>query len=172
MKLKFLVPVIAKTYNPNPLKTTEIIQDELGKVGIKIKIVFIDSKSLYKKNNGEYDMILDGWLIKNNDPDRVFRPLLSCQKKNFDTNWNTWCNQYFDNILNKPLTHQNIRFRTNYYYQAQLLVNTELPILTLAYSLHVEAYRHNIISLLNSSCGNSYFANVYHEKSSNIIYNY
>ncbi|WMY95819.1 MAG: ABC transporter substrate-binding protein SapA [Arsenophonus sp.] len=169
--LKLLVPVVAQSYNPSPLKTAELIQDDLEKVGIKIKIYLIDENLLHKRINYEYDMILAGWSLKNNDPDGFFRPLFSCEGINSYTNWSKWCNLYFDKILNKALINQNIEFRINYYHQAQLLLKKELPILPLAYSLYLQAYSYNIKGLITGSFDNLYFANVYRDKSSNISCN-
>ncbi|WMY96797.1 MAG: ABC transporter substrate-binding protein SapA [Arsenophonus sp.] len=169
--LKFLVPVVAQSYNPSPLKTAELIQDDLKKIGIKTKIYLIDKNSLYKKNNYEYNMILDGLSLKNNDPDGFFRPLFSCEGINSYTNWSKWCNLHFNNIINKAIINQNIKFRINYYHQAQLLLKKELPILPLAYSLNLQAYRHNIKGLTTDPFGNPSFTNLYQDKSSNIFCN-
>ncbi|WMY96584.1 MAG: ABC transporter substrate-binding protein SapA [Arsenophonus sp.] len=169
--LKLLVPFVAQSYNPSPLKTAELIQDDLEKIGIKTKIYLIDGNSLHKKINYEYDMILDGWSLENSDPDGFFRPLFSCEGINSYTNWSKWCNLYFDKILNRALINQNIEFRINYYNQAQLLLKKELPILPLAYSLHLQAYRQNIKGLITDSFGNLSFTNVYRDKSSNISCN-
>ncbi|MGP1928688.1 MAG: ABC transporter substrate-binding protein SapA [Arsenophonus sp. NC-WZS1-MAG3] len=169
MKLDLLVPVISESYNPSPLKTAELIQADLAKVGIKMNILPIEGSLLKNKlSNQNYHMVLNGWSTDSNDPDSFFRPLLSCQAIDLHTNWSKWCNSYFDEILRKALVSQNILSRINYYHKAQSLLAKELPILPLAYSLYIQVYRYDIKGLVITAFGNSSFAEVYRDRSSKI----
>lgn len=164
MKLDIWVPVISQSYNPSPLKTAELIQADLAKVGIKMNIHPVEGNLLENKlSDRNYDMILDGWSTDSNDPDSFFRPLLSCAAKESHTNLSKWCNPYFDELLRKALVSQSISSRINYYHQAQSLLAKELPVLPLAYSLHLQAYRYDIKGLVISAFGNSSFAGVYRD---------
>lgn len=166
MKLDILVPVISQSYNPSPLKTAELIQADLAKVGIKMNIHPVEGNLLENKlSDRNYDMILDGWSKDSNDPDSFFRPLLSCAAKESHTNLSKWCNPYFDELLRKALVSQSISSRINYYHQSQSLLAKELPVLTLAYSLHLQAYSYDIKGLVISAFGNSSFAGVYRDGS-------
>ncbi|MFS1563992.1 MAG: ABC transporter substrate-binding protein SapA [Candidatus Arsenophonus phytopathogenicus] len=166
IKLDIWVPVISQSYNPSPLKTAELIQADLAKVGIKMNIHPIEGNLLENKlSDRNYDMILDGWSTDSNDPDSFFRPLLSCAAKESHTNLSKWCNPYFDELLSKALVSQSISSRINYYHQAQSLLAKELPVLPLAYSLHLQAYRYDIKGLVISAFGNSSFAGVYRDGS-------
>lgn len=166
MKLDIWVPVISQSYNPSPLKTAELIQADLAKVGIKMNIHPVEGNLLENKlSDRNYDMILDGWSTDSNDPDSFFRPLLSCAAKESHTNLSKWCNPYFDELLRKALVSQSISSRINYYHQAQSLLAKELPVLPLAYSLHLQAYRYDIKGLVISAFGNSSFAGVYRDGS-------
>ncbi|MGP1933768.1 MAG: ABC transporter substrate-binding protein SapA [Arsenophonus sp. NC-XBC3-MAG3] len=169
MKLDLLVPVISQSYNPSPLKTAELIQADLEKVGIKMNILPVEGNLLKNKiSNQKYHMVLNGWSTDSNDPDSFFRPLLSCQAIDLHTNWSKWCNSYFDEILRKALVSQNISSRINYYHKAQSLLAKELPILPLAYSLYIQVYRYDIKGLIITAFGNSSFAKVYRDGSSKI----
>ncbi|WP_052044832.1 ABC transporter substrate-binding protein SapA [Candidatus Arsenophonus nilaparvatae] len=166
MKLDIWVPVISQSYNPSPLKTAELIQADLAKVGIKMNIHPVEGNLLENKlSDRNYDMILDGWSTDSNDPDSFFRPLLSCAAKESHTNLSKWCNPYFDELLREALVSQSISSRINYYHQAQSLLAKELPVLPLAYSLHLQAYRYDIKGLVISAFGNSSFAGVYRDGS-------
>lgn len=166
MKLDLWVPVISQSYNPSPLKTAELIQADLAKVGIKMDIHPVEGNLLENKlNDRNYDMVLDGWSTDSNDPDSFFRPLLSCPAIESHTNLSQWCNPYFDELLRKALVSQSISSRINYYHQAQSLLAKELPVLPLAYSLHLQAYRYDIKGLVISAYGNSSFAGVYRDES-------
>ncbi|MFS1538329.1 MAG: ABC transporter substrate-binding protein [Candidatus Phlomobacter fragariae] len=162
MKLDLWVPIISQSYNPSPLKTVELIQAELAKVGIKINIHPAEGNLLENKlTDRNYDMVLNGWSTDSNDQNSFFRPILSCPAIESNTNWNKWCNSSFDEILRKALLKKSISSRINYYHQAQLLLTKELPVLPLAYSLHLQAYRYDIKGLVISAFGNSPFAGVY-----------
>lgn len=166
MKLDLWVPVISQSYNPSPLKTAELIQADLAKVGIKMDIHPVEGNLLENKlNDRNYDMVLDGWSTDSNDPDSFFRPLLSCPAIESHTNLSQWCNPYFDELLRKALVSQSFSSRINYYHQAQSLLAKELPVLPLAYSLHLQAYRYDIKGLVISAFGNSSFAGVYRDES-------
>ncbi|RXK32933.1 peptide ABC transporter substrate-binding protein SapA [Arsenophonus endosymbiont of Bemisia tabaci Asia II 3] len=168
MKLDILVPVISQSYNPSPLKTAELIQADLAKVGIKMNIHPVEGNLLENKlSDRNYDMILAGWSTDSNDPDSFFRPLLSCAAKELHANLSKWCNPYFDELLRQALVSQSISSRINYYHQAQSLLAKELPVLPLAYSLHLQAYRYDIKGLVISAFGNSSFAGVYRDGSIN-----
>ena len=114
----------------------------------------------------KHDLTLTGWATDSNDPDSFFRPLLSCAAIASQTNYAHWCNSGFDELLHKALLSQQLANRIEYYDQAQTLLSHELPVLPLAYSLRLQAYRYDIKGLVLSPFGNASFAGVYRETAS------
>ncbi len=111
-----------------------------------------------------HDLTLSGWATDSNDPDSFFRPLLSCAAINSQTNFAHWCNPEFDSVLRKALSSQQLSSRIDAYDEAQNILAKELPILPLASSLRLQAYRYDIKGLVLSPFGNASFAGVSREK--------
>lgn len=112
----------------------------------------------------EHDLTLSGWATDSNDPDSFFRPLLSCAAIHSQTNLAHWCDPKFDSVLRKALSSQQLAARIEAYDEAQSILAQELPILPLASSLRLQAYRYDIKGLVLSPFGNASFAGVYREK--------
>lgn len=164
LHLKLWVPTASQAYNPSPLKTAELIQTDLGQVGIRVDIVPVEGRfqeaRLMERN---HDLTLTGWATDSNDPDSFFRPLLSCAAIRSQTNYAHWCNPAFDELLQNALLSQQLSQRIDSYQQAQKILEQELPVLPLASSLRLQAYRHDIRGLVLSPFGNASFAGVYRE---------
>ncbi len=166
LTLHLWVPVVSQSYNPSPLKTAELIQADLGQIGIKVIIVPVEGRfqeaRLMEMN---HDLTLSGWSTDSNDPDSFFRPVLSCAAIHSQTNYAHWCNPQFDGLLHQALLSQQLSQRIDYYQQAQAILEKELPVLPLASSLRLQAYRYDIRGLVLSPFGNSSFAGVYRDDS-------
>ena len=131
-------------------------------------------KTLYEPAEGRFqearlmdmshDLTLSGWATDSNDPDSFFRPLLSCAAIHSQTNLAHWCDPKFDSVLRKALSSQQLAARIEAYDEAQSILAQELPILPLASSLRLQAYRYDIKGLVLSPFGNASFAGVYREK--------
>ena len=60
-----------QVYNPAPLKTAELIKEDLNNVGVNVTIRSVTRTFLIdqlNKKSEDYDMILTGWLAGNLDP--------------------------------------------------------------------------------------------------------
>ena len=114
-------------------------------------------------NAMNHDLTLTGWATDSNDPDSFFRPLLSCAAIGSQTNYAHWCNRDFDAVLQKALASQQLSSRVDAYSEAQHILARELPVLPLASSLRLQAYRYDIKGLVLSPFGNSSFAGVSRE---------
>jgi cationic peptide transport system substrate-binding protein len=162
--LHLWVPIISQSYNPSPLKTAELIQADLAQVGIKVIIVPVEGRfqeaRLMEMN---HDLTLSGWSTDSNDPDSFFRPVLSCAAIRSQTNYAHWCSPEFDALLHQALLSQQLSQRIDYYQQAQAILEKQLPVLPLASSLRLQAYRYDIKGLVLSPFGNSSFAGVYRD---------
>jgi cationic peptide transport system substrate-binding protein len=111
-----------------------------------------------------HDLTLSGWATDSNDPDSFFRPLLSCAAIASQTNFAHWCNREFDDVLQKALLSQQLSSRMDAYKEAQRILARELPVLPLASSLRLQAYRYDMKGLVLSPFGNASFAGVSREK--------
>lgn len=124
-----------QVYNPAPLKTAELIKEDLNNVGVNITIRSVTRTFLIdqlNKKSENYDMILTGWLAGNLDPDSFMRPILSCNVASEMTNLSNWCDEDFDQLMDKALDSPNLWERAHVYNQAQELILSKLPIVPLA----------------------------------------
>ncbi|MEI9748062.1 ABC transporter substrate-binding protein SapA [Moellerella wisconsensis] len=164
LKLDLWVPVSSQSFNPSPLKMAELIQADLAQIGITMNIRPVEGRFLENQlMDRAHDMTLAGWSTDSNDPDSFFRPLLSCAAINSQTNLSHWCDPAFDEILHKALLTQQLAARIDYYHQAQAILAQDLPILPLAYSLRLQAYRYDMKGLVISAFGNASFAGAYRD---------
>ncbi|AHG18227.1 ABC transporter substrate-binding protein [Chania multitudinisentens RB-25] len=164
LDLTLWVPTASQSYNPSPLKTAELIQADLAQIGINVTIMPVEGRfqeaRLMEMN---HDLTLTGWATDSNDPDSFFRPLLSCAAIRSQTNYAHWCDPGFDELLQDALLSQQLAQRIEKYQQAQKILQQQLPILPLASSLRLQAYRYDIKGLVLSPFGNASFAGVYRE---------
>ncbi|AWH87370.1 ABC transporter substrate-binding protein SapA [Limnobaculum parvum] len=166
LQLHLWVPTASQAYNPSPLKMAELLQADLAKVNIKVTIVPVEGRfQELSLSDDTHDLTLTGWTTDSNDPDSFFRPLLSCAGIDSQTNYARWCNQEFDQLLSNGVTSQDLSMRIETYTKAQKILAQELPVLPLASSLRIQAYRYDIKGLVLSPLGNVSFAGVYREKS-------
>ena len=124
-----------QVYNPAPLKTAELIKEDLNNVGVNVTIRSVTRTFLIdqlNKRSENYDMILTGWLAGNLDPDSFMRPILSCNAASEMTNLSNWCDEDFDQLMDKALDSPNLWERAHVYNQAQELILSKLPIVPLA----------------------------------------
>ncbi|ROR14907.1 ABC transporter substrate-binding protein SapA [Erwinia sp. JUb26] len=164
LHLTLWVPSASQAWNPSPMKTAELLQADLAQIGVRVTIVQVDGRfqeaRLMEMN---HDLTLTGWSTDSNDPDSFFRPLLSCAAIASQTNYAHWCNPEFDDLVHRALLSQQLATRIDYYDRAQALLAKELPVLPLAYSLRLQAYRHDIKGLVLSPFGNASFAGVHRD---------
>jgi len=164
LHLKMLVPIASEPWNPSQLKTAELIQADLARIGVHVDVEPVEGR--FQENQlmaMNHDLTLAGWSTDSNDPDSFFRPMLSCAAIESGTNYAHWCDESFDDTLHLALLSQQLSGRIDYYRQAQQILAQQLPILPLASSLRLQAYRYDIKGLVLSPFGNSSFAGVYRD---------
>ncbi|PDO89918.1 ABC transporter substrate-binding protein SapA [Kosakonia sacchari] len=165
LTLQLWVPTSSQAWNPSPLKTAELIQADMAQVGVKVVIVPVEGRFQEARlMDMNHDLSLAGWATDSNDPDSFFRPMLSCAAINSQTNFAHWCNREFDEVLQKALASQQLAARIDDYDEAQQILARELPVLPLASSLRLQAYRYDIKGLVLSPFGSASFAGVSREK--------
>lgn len=164
LNLQLWVPASSQAWNPSPLKTAELIQADMAQAGVKVTIVPVEGRFQEARlMDMNHDLTLSGWATDSNDPDSFFRPLLSCAAIRSQTNFAHWCNREFDEVLQKALSSQQLASRIDAYDRAQNILAQELPVLPLASSLRLQAYRYDMKGLVLSPFGNASFAGVSRE---------
>jgi dipeptide transport system substrate-binding protein len=126
---------VARPYNPNGKKMGELMQADLAKIGIKVKLVTYDWPTyLAKAHKGEHQMLQMGWTTDNGDPDNFMNILLSCGAIGSGSNASRWCDKDYDKIVNKAKTVSDIKTRTALYIKAQELFKKEAVWVTIAHA--------------------------------------
>ncbi|QSX31240.1 ABC transporter substrate-binding protein [Shewanella cyperi] len=126
---------VARAYNPNALKTAELIQADLAKIGVKVNIISYDwSVFSQKLSHSDYDSVLIGWNADNSDPDNFFTPLLSCASVESGSNRSRWCNTEFDAMVRAAKAINDIRARTALYHEAEAMLAEQAPMMSFAHA--------------------------------------
>lgn len=161
LELRLWVPTSSQAWNPSPLKTAELIQADMAQIGVRVIIVPVEGRFQEARlMDMNHDLTLAGWATDSNDPDSFFRPMLSCAAIRSQTNYARWCDPAFDSVLQKALATQQLASRIEAYDEAQNILAKELPVLPLASSLRLQAYRYDMKGLVLSPFGNASFAGV------------
>lgn len=150
---------VQRIYNPNAIKTAELIQGQLAQVGIKVNIISYGwSVFIGKLASFEYDSVLLGWTADNADPDNFFRPLFSCAALASGGNRTNWCSEELDLLFTKGISITNRKQRTKIYHQALEQLNKQLPLIPLAHALRFQVKSRNIHGMPLNPYGGIAFA--------------
>lgn len=142
---------VSRPYNPNGKKMGELMQADLSKVGIKLKLVTYDWPTyLAKARKGDHQMLQVGWTTDNGDPDNFMGTLLTCSAIPGGGNMSRWCDKAYDSVIAKAKTVTDIKARTAQYFIAQKLFEKQAPWVPLAHATvsrgiakSVEGYKIN-----------------------------
>ncbi|ENY70547.1 ABC transporter substrate-binding protein SapA [Aeromonas diversa] len=163
-EMRLLAPVGSRSYNPDPLKTAQLIRNDLALIGVKVKIQKLEQSVLdHAIDNGRYDAVLGGWQADNNDPDNFFRQLLGCQAIASGSNMSRWCSPSFEQLLDDAVSTQQLGFRIRNYYYAQKVLAQEVPLIPLAHALQTQASRYDIQGVQMNPLGGTLFNGAYQE---------
>ncbi|MGB2079149.1 MAG: ABC transporter substrate-binding protein, partial [Vibrio sp.] len=134
-----------KAHNPSPKKTAELIQANFAKLGIQVDV--LQDRERMRRNitaDNQADMVLSGWTAATQDPDTLYRPLLSCQAYQAGLNMSNWCNPKFDrllNLANQSLTRDE---QQSYYQQVSQVLRQSVPMIPIAHSLQYRVYHSSL----------------------------
>lgn len=130
---------VSRPYNPAGKKLAELMQSDLAKVGIKVKISSFDWPTyLEKARKGEHQMIQLGWTGDNGDPDNFLNVLLGCGAIESGSNVARWCHKPYNEIVAQAREITEQSRRAELYKKAQVIFKEQLPWVTLA---HAKVYR-------------------------------
>ena len=152
---------VARIYNPNTLKTAELIQADLATIGVNVNIINYDwSVFSQKLSRSDYDSVLIGWNADNSDPDNFFTPLLSCASMESNSNRSRWCQPKFDAILEAARTATSRSERKALYQQAEAILAEEVPMVSFAHAKRLAIKRANVTATQLTPFGGISFADI------------
>jgi dipeptide transport system substrate-binding protein len=130
---------VSRPYNPAGKKMGELMQADLAKVGIIVKLATFDWPTyLERSRKGEHQMIQLGWTGDNGDPDNFLNILLGCSAVKSGSNVSRWCHQPFNELIQQAKINTDQKRRTDLYMKAQEIFKAESPWVPLA---HGRVYR-------------------------------
>lgn len=131
---------VSRPYNPNGKKMGEMMQADLAKVGIRVKLVSYDWPTyLAKSREGQHQLIQMGWTGDNGDPDNFLNVLLGCDAVKGGSNLARWCFKPFNDLIQKARLQTSQVERTKLYTKAQEIFHDEVPWVPLAHSVVFKA---------------------------------
>lgn len=152
---------VARPYNPNGKKMGELMQADLAKIGIKVKLISYDWPTyLEKSKQGAHSMLQMGWTGDNGDPDNFFNVLLGCASVKSGSNYPRWCNQKFNKLIMDAKLATDIKTRTKYYMEAQVIAHDEAPLVNIANSKTFKVMAKNIKGYKLDPLGQDYLTNI------------
>ncbi|MCE9684980.1 ABC transporter substrate-binding protein [Shewanella sp. AS16] len=155
---------VARIYNPNALKTAELIQSDLANIGVRVNIISYDwSVFSQKLSESNYDSVLIGWTADNSDPDNFFTPLLSCSSAHTQNNRARWCHPGLDAVLTQARTVTSRLERRYLYQQAEAILADQLPMVSLAHAKRMVLKRNNVTETQLTPFGGIAFGGIGHE---------
>jgi dipeptide transport system substrate-binding protein len=152
---------VSRPYNPNGKKMGELMQADLAKVGIKVKLVTFDWPTYLKKaSTGEHQMLQMGWTGDNGDPDNFLNTLLGCGAVASGSNYSKWCDKKFNQLVSDAKITPDTKKRTAQYKEAQKIFKTEAPWVTIAHSTVFKAMAKNVKGYKIDPLGHDVFTTV------------
>lgn len=152
---------VARPYNPNGKKMGELMQADLAKVGIKVKLVTFDWPTYLKRAGlGDHQMLQMGWTGDNGDPDNFLNTLLGCGAIASGSNYSKWCDKKFNAAVTEAKSSTDVKKRTALYKTAQVVFKEQAPWVTIAHSTVFKAMAKNIKGYKVDPLGHDYFTEI------------
>ncbi|MBR7552764.1 ABC transporter substrate-binding protein [Allobacillus sp. GCM10007491] len=125
---------VARPYMPDPETVSEIIQNDLGEIGITAKIVREEwAPYLEKTAAGEQELYMLGWSGTNGDPDYFLSSLLHGSNAG-SSNRSFYENDEVDKLLDQAKRAVDQEERADLYKKAQEIIYEESPMIPLVHS--------------------------------------
>ncbi|MBB4818067.1 peptide/nickel transport system substrate-binding protein [Pseudomonas alcaligenes] len=120
--------------NPNPSLGAQLLQADLGKVGIQAEIRVIEWGELIRRAKaGEHDLLFMGWAGDNGDPDNFLTPQFSCASVQSGLNFARYCDAELDKLISDGKGLADQAERTALYIRAQRIIQEQALWLPLAH---------------------------------------
>ncbi len=152
---------VSRPYNPNGKKMGELMQADLAKIGIKVKLQSFDWPTYLEKSKvGSHELIQFGWTGDNGDPDNFFNVLLGCASVEAGSNYPRWCNEKFNKAITSAKLTTDLKSRTKFYKEAQVIANAEMPLVPIAHSKTFKVMSKNIEGYVQDPLGQDYLGSI------------
>jgi dipeptide transport system substrate-binding protein len=141
---------VSRPYNPNGKRVAEMIKADLGRIGIRLKLV-TDEWSQYRSRlqAGEASMALYGWTADNADPDNFLDVLLGCTSARVGgNNIARWCQPEYNALVARAKAAPDQEERARLYREAQVIAKSEAPWVPIAHSVVAMATRKEVIGFM------------------------
>jgi len=147
--------------NPNPSLGAQMLQADLGKIGIKAEIRVIEWGELIRRAKaGEHDLLFMGWAGDNGDPDNFLSPQFSCAAVKSGTNFARFCDNRLDQLISAGRTTNDQSVRSRLYQQAQTLIQQQALWVPLAHPTAATLLRDGVEGYQVSPFGRLDFSKV------------
>jgi dipeptide transport system substrate-binding protein len=137
---------VSRPYNPNGKRMAELIQADLAKVGIRVRLM-TKPWSQYRADlqAGIPPMALFGWTGDNGDPDNFLHILLGCAAARVGgNNLSKWCDRTYDDLVLRAKRTADQPARQALYEQAQAVFKEQAPWVPIAHSVVFMATRKEV----------------------------
>ena len=149
---------VARPYNPNARRMAQLIQADWDKIGVKAKIVSFEWGEYLKRSaEGEHQTAFFGWTGDNGDPDNFLYTLLGCDGVASGTNLARWCNDSFNELVEKAQRVSDRDERAQLYGQAIKIFKEQAPWITLDHSTVFLPVRKSVKNYVQDPMGGHYF---------------
>ncbi|KAA0968116.1 ABC transporter substrate-binding protein [Aureimonas fodinaquatilis] len=161
LSMKIWAMPVSRPYNPNARRMAELIQSDLAAVGVQAEIVsyewgeYLDRSSQVDRDGA----VLLGWTGDNGDPDNFLAVLLGCDAVG-GANRAQWCNEEFNDLVQRAKSLSSQEERAELYKQAQVVFKREAPWATIAHSVVYVPTRKNVTGFVQSPLGDMTFDGV------------
>ena len=156
---------VSRPYNPNGKKMGELMQADLKKIGIKVRLVTYDwSTYLAKSSQGKHEMIQMGWTADIADPSNFLQILLTCDSIASGSNLSRWCNKNYDQLISKAISLSSQKKATKYYKKAQILFRRDLPLIPLVHAYKYAAFSTKLKGYHSKPFGSERFYHLFLSK--------
>jgi dipeptide transport system substrate-binding protein len=128
---------VQRPYMPNARRAAELMQADLGKVGVTVNIVTHEwGEYLKLVGDPSHDgAVMLGWTGDNGDPDNFLAVLLGCDSVGTNQNVSAWCYKPYDDLVKQAVTISDQAERTKLYEQAQVIFKEQAPWFTIGHSI-------------------------------------
>ena len=153
---------VSRPYNPNGRRVADMIQADLARVGIRVRLVTRGwaeyRAALYA---GEPTAMLYGWTSDNGDPDNFMNVLLGCQAAApGGANLARWCDPAYEAAIQAARRTDDRETRTRLYREAQVLFRDAAPWVPLAHTVVHVATRRTVTGFRMDPLGRHLFEGV------------
>ena len=145
LKLNIWAMPVQRPYNPNARRMAELMQADFAEVGVEVEVVTYEWGEYLERSKAldRDGAVLLGWTGDNGDPDNFLAVLLGCDAVG-GANRAQWCNEEFNDLVQRAKTLSDQEERAELYRQAQAVFKREAPWATIAHSVVFKPVRKEV----------------------------